>query len=190
MILTIFNAVDYNGVTMADMFKNINYYYLQIKDAFTTKAYSIRMSDRPETVAYKLYGDPNLYWVLFLVNGITDPFNDWVMSSNMVHDRAEYQYQWIGGVDAIDHYEDEKGRNWYNVKEYPDGSKNWYSLHATGALDKIVYFGTMVPKTVIETENAMNEDKRTIQVIPPENVRAFIEALVALIEVAPDADAE
>lgn len=39
--------------------------------------YIIEGNDRPDTVAYKLYDDPNLDWVVLLVNNILDVYSEW-----------------------------------------------------------------------------------------------------------------
>lgn len=39
--------------------------------------YIIDGNDRPDTVAYKLYEDPNLDWIVLLVNNILDVYSEW-----------------------------------------------------------------------------------------------------------------
>ena len=43
--------------------------------------YSIPENDRPDTVAYRVYGDATLDWLIFLINDIYDVLYDWPMSS-------------------------------------------------------------------------------------------------------------
>jgi hypothetical protein len=43
--------------------------------------YSIPENDRPDTVAYRVYGDATLDWLIFLINDIYDVHYDWPMSS-------------------------------------------------------------------------------------------------------------
>lgn len=40
------------------------------------KMYIVEYGDvaRPDLIAYKHYSDPNLYWVILMINNISDPF--------------------------------------------------------------------------------------------------------------------
>ena len=42
--------------------------------------YDIKNGETPESIAFKLYGDAELHWVVMLINNITDRFHDWPMS--------------------------------------------------------------------------------------------------------------
>ena len=42
--------------------------------------YDVKNGETPESIAFKLYGDAELHWVIMLVNDITDRFHDWPMS--------------------------------------------------------------------------------------------------------------
>lgn len=70
-----------NNVLVSDIFfrtkfreviknENISYYFYTIKD-----------NETPETLARLYYGNPELYWIIFYVNDIVDPYYDWPLSS-------------------------------------------------------------------------------------------------------------
>ncbi|WVX87480.1 baseplate wedge subunit [Vibrio phage EniLVp02] len=181
MIFTLFDSIQYGDNQIADILKNLNHYFNLIKGDFQFRDYNLEGTPRPETLANNLYGDPNLYWVFFLINGITDPFNEWIQSMNEVQTRTDYRYQWVGGGDVIDHYVDERGREWFDIIEYPPGSRNWHSTDEFGNPDRFVYFGAMVPVTVSEHEHELNERFRKIKVVPPEDIRRFVSSLQAVI---------
>ena len=42
--------------------------------------YDVKNGETPESIAFKLYGDAELHWVIMLVNDITDRYHDWPMS--------------------------------------------------------------------------------------------------------------
>lgn len=44
--------------------------------------YSVKDGERADVIAFKYYDDPSLDWVIYLVNGITDPEFDWPLSTN------------------------------------------------------------------------------------------------------------
>ena len=64
--------------------------------------YDVKNGETPESIAFKLYGEAELHWVIMLVNDITDRFHDWPMTeaqfSQFVHDKYD-------NVDAVHHYE-------------------------------------------------------------------------------------
>jgi hypothetical protein len=49
---------------------------LDVPPHVTDRFYNVEANDagRPDLVAYKMYGDPALYWVILFINGILDPF--------------------------------------------------------------------------------------------------------------------
>ena len=42
--------------------------------------YDVRMGETPEEIADKLYNDPELHWVVLLMNDITDRFHQWPLN--------------------------------------------------------------------------------------------------------------
>ena len=42
--------------------------------------YDVRNGESPESIAFRLYDDAELHWVVLLVNDITDRFHDWPLS--------------------------------------------------------------------------------------------------------------
>lgn len=59
------------------------------------KPYTISDSDTPESVSYILYDTPEYWWVLLVINGIVNPFQEWVRESNTIGygiDRKEHLY--------------------------------------------------------------------------------------------------
>ena len=40
---------------------------------------TLNSSERPELVSNKIYGDVDLHWVVMFMNGVIDPYHDWVM---------------------------------------------------------------------------------------------------------------
>lgn len=66
---TVRNVLFRVGIIKDVMENNIDAYYL----------YSIRDSDRPETLAERIYGDAEAHWIILYANNIYDPYYDWPM---------------------------------------------------------------------------------------------------------------
>lgn len=73
------------------------------KNIFALESYRIQDGDRPEDVAYNIYGDANLHWVIFLCNDITNPVKEWLMSVSELEVYIKNKHP--GGSDSIHHYE-------------------------------------------------------------------------------------
>lgn len=54
--------------------------------------YTIQESDRPDTIAFKYYGDSSLDWVIFLVNQVIDPLFEWPMGYEVLVKHIESKY--------------------------------------------------------------------------------------------------
>jgi len=65
--------------------------------------YDVTDSDTPETLAYQLYGDSELHWIILHFNNILDPRFDWPLSTNNLTKFVEGKY---ASLDGIHHYED------------------------------------------------------------------------------------
>ena len=48
--------------------------------------YDVRSGDTPESIADKLYGDPQLHWIIMLVNDITDRYHGWPLSERQFNE--------------------------------------------------------------------------------------------------------
>ena len=64
--------------------------------------YDVKEGETPESIADKLYDDPELHWVILLTNSITDRYHQWPMSSSQFLAFINDKYS---DVDATHHYE-------------------------------------------------------------------------------------
>ena len=66
--------------------------------------YDVRNGETPESIAFKLYGDAELHWVILMTNNITDRYYGWPLSSAQFAEYLTDKYG-AGNEDAIHHYE-------------------------------------------------------------------------------------
>lgn len=189
MIFSIFNTTEYQGVETADIFKNLNYYHKQIIGDFDLIQYQIKGDFRPEQLAYELYGDTSLYWMILLLNERVDPYYDWLQPNEAVTENAEYRYKWVGGNEQVHHHIDEMGRWWFDVMEDPENPRNWYNEYdfinnepEEGQDDfrEILFHGVMVPVSVDEFEFDKNERSRVINILSSDDVGTYISSFMKL----------
>ena len=65
--------------------------------------YDVKEGERPEDVAFKWFGDPELHWIILMTNNVTDRYFDWPMNQPQF---AEFLTDKYGtDVDSVHHYE-------------------------------------------------------------------------------------
>jgi hypothetical protein len=140
---------------------------------FFTK-YTIVDGDRPDTLADRLYGDPFYDWVILLTNNLVNSQYDWPMTNYTLSKVVEKEFDDPYGT--IHHYET------YEYGPYPAG------LHVDAAFynktHKLNINGQIVtkngneicrPVTIIEHYTAENEKKRSIYLLKPVYLQAFVD---------------
>jgi len=55
------------------------------------RTYYIQDGETADVIAQKLYGDKDLYWVVYMSAGIKDPFYDWPMNQSVLRD----YFKWL-----------------------------------------------------------------------------------------------
>ena len=72
--------------------------------SFLFDAYDVSDGERPEDVAFQLYGDAELHWVILMTNNITDRYYQWPLSQPQFQEHITDKYG-AGNEDAVHHYE-------------------------------------------------------------------------------------
>lgn len=119
--------------------------------------YDVKNGETPESIAYKLYDDAELHWVILLINNITDRFHDWPMSEAQFLQFIKDKYT---NVDAIHHYE--------ISQESGDTSKK-----INIGTDNTDY-STATAITNYEHEQDVQDNKRKIRLLDPSYISDFI----------------
>ena len=71
-------------------------------NALLFDTYNVKEGQTPEEIANKLYGDPNLHWVVMYVNGIVDRYHQWPMTTPQFLAFLNEKYS---DPDGLHHYE-------------------------------------------------------------------------------------
>lgn len=146
-----------------------------------TSPYRISDGERPEITAGKLYGDPSLCWTILFINGITDIYDQWPLSSNALEEycKAKYGADKLGN---IHHWEQLPEKYEIGQVVYQDGVLD---LSKSGLIfngSKFKYKSTpnsswkdYVTYTNLEHEIRMNDIKSVIRVVRPEYIASFVD---------------
>lgn len=164
------------GNETADLIRNYKEYIDRVSKGFRLGFYNIVGGDRPDLIAYKLYGNPNLYWLILYLNNIYDPYHEWKKDSNAVFESTKQKYKDMGGVNQIAYFRAPNGDIYYDLVQHPDVPTNWYHI---GDKDfrHIQYAGVLSPIPVNIAEDELNDERQTIKVVEPDDLRSFLEAL-------------
>jgi hypothetical protein len=127
--------------------------------------YDVKNGETPESIAFKLYDDAELHWVVMLVNNITDRFHDWPLSEaqflNFVNDK-------YSNPNAIHHYEIEQESGDTSIKIDIGTSNSDYPL-ATAI-------------TNYEYEQEEQDNKRKIRLLDPSFIDSFVDEFKILMK--------
>ena len=66
--------------------------------------YDVKEGEKPEDIASKWFGDPQLHWVILMTNNITDRYYQWPLTQPQFHAHLEDKYG-VGNIDSAHHYE-------------------------------------------------------------------------------------
>ena len=126
-------------------------------NAMLFDTYDVKNGETPESIAFKLYGDSELHWVIMLINDITDRFHDWPMSEAQFLQFVNDKYD---NVDAIHHY------------EIPQSSGDTSKKINIGTSNSDYPTATAI--TNFEHEQEQQDIKRKIRLLDPSFVPSFI----------------
>ena len=127
--------------------------------------YDVRNGETPESIAFKLYDDAELHWVILLVNDITDRFHDWPMTEAQFLQFIKDKYT---NVDAIHHYEISQESGDTSIK-ISVGTDNTDYPSATAI-------------TNYEYEQEVQDAKRKIRLLDPSYVSDFVEEFKSIMK--------
>lgn len=77
------------SLEVTDIFRQVDVIFDK-PDALTTSV--LLPGERPDQVATRLYGSPDLYWSLFLTNNVKNPFTDWTQTQDSYIKNIENKY--------------------------------------------------------------------------------------------------
>lgn len=155
-----FTTSDGKVVLINDLTKFASLRLLYQDDPRLHLKYKVKDGERPEILAYRLYGDVSYWWVVLLANNIFD-LSLWPMDSDVLDQFIDSKYI-IEGADSIHHYVDLDG----NMTD-PLAIMKARGFNSTV---EAVDFLKLKPVTNREYETEINEARRNIILIDPDKL--------------------
>ena len=133
--------------------------------------YDVKSGETPEIIADKLYQDPELHWIVMLVNNITDRYHQWPMKEQQFNTFLNEKYD---NPDGVHHYEisQESGDTSTKIEVYANEA-----LY-TGDTD---FYNSATIVTNREFEEREQDKKRQIRLLDPRYVDEFVDEFEQLI---------
>ena len=151
---------------------------------FFTK-YQVRGDDRPDNVAFEIYKDSTLDWLVLTANNIVNIQNEWPIPNNVFDELMTEKYgtyeNLIGG---IHHYETIEVKDARNVVIVNAGLQveSTYSItffdERAGDMKTVT---PVIPVTNYDYEQKINEAKRNIYLLKPKYVQVVRDDLENLM---------
>tara|TARA_A100001011_G_scaffold391067_1_gene475762 strand:- start:1636 stop:2163 length:528 start_codon:yes stop_codon:yes gene_type:complete len=133
--------------------------------------YDVKEGETPEIIADKLYDDPQLHWIVLMVNNIVDRYHGWPMSGNQFLDYVNEKYLDSEGdpnPSGVHHYEIEQSSGDTTVKINIGTDNTDYS--------------SATPITNYEYEEEEQNKKRQIRLLDPKFVNDFVDEFKELMQ--------
>ena len=130
--------------------------------------YDVVDGERPEDLAFKLYGDPELHWVILMTNNITDRFYQWPLTQPQLQAHLEDKYG-AGSEDDVHHYEIPQSSG-------PTSSRDFsHMVECNADEDNVSIISNR------EYEERKQDEYRQIKLLDPRFLDAFVEEFDNLI---------
>lgn len=125
--------------------------------------YVIKSGERPEDIAYFLYGDPEYHWVILLINNIIDPYNEWYYTPDQLRSMVKQRYG-VGNENEIHHYA---------LASRPLVYSDYNPTQIAN--------GELIPITHLEHEELENEARQEILLLRPTHINDFVQEFKLLV---------
>ena len=148
---------------------------------FFTK-YQIITDERPDNVAFKVYGDSNLDWMILLANNIINVQQEWPLEHQSYYNYLIGKYGSDAALQNIHHYETREIKNSVGKVIVPKGLEVPSTFNITYFDTGLGVQQTVTTEIVTEITNQVYEDglndaKRNINIIKPRFIGLIIEEM-------------
>ena len=156
------------GKLKNDIFKDLTYF---------TK-YQIVVDDRPDNVAFNVYDDETLDWVVLLSNNIVNIQTEWPLDHQSFYNFLIDKYGSEEEIHAIHHYETQQVRDTNRTIIVPKGLKVPQNYSIEFYDSRLESYTTMSNITTEITnyayENKIQDDKRNIYILKAEYINVIL----------------
>ena len=168
---TTYNLTGVNGdtKTITDIWRRVKVRSKIANNMALYDSFDVPEGDSPETVAYKVYGSTDYFWVVCLLNNVVNRFYDWPLDEYNFQQFVKDKYN---NPDAIHHYEKTQSSG-KQKGEGPSDYSHKIEVNSTEAGAEAV--------SNIEYERREQDTKRQIKLLSPSYLNDFVDEFRNLI---------
>tara|TARA_B100000427_G_C15485000_1_gene584852 strand:+ start:683 stop:1342 length:660 start_codon:yes stop_codon:yes gene_type:complete len=160
-------------------------------DFMSFTKYKIEGDERPDQVAYNVYGDEDLDWVVLLANNIINVRDEWPMSQGDFNNYLSEKYGDTGGTDLIKHYEtiqiqDSKGKIFVPKGKIVDST--FKATFLDSGTNQLVEVSPIKGITYRTYEERLQDDKRNINILESRFLSYVIDEVETLLDYEPSSE--
>ena len=174
------NISDY--IKVKNLFKRTKISEQVFNDLTFFTKYQIITDERHDNVAFKVYGDSNLDWMVLLANNIINVQQEWPLEHTSYYNYLINKYGSDAALQNVHHYETREIKNSVGKIIVPEGLEVASDFSITFFDTGLVVQQTVSTEIVTEItnevyENRINDDKRNINIIKPRFIGLVIEEI-------------
>ena len=148
--------------------------------------YQIIADERPDNIAYKIYGDSNLDWMVMLANNVTNLQNEWPLEEQSFYRFLINKYGSEAGIESVHHYETQKVIDSKEKVIVPKGLEvpSNYSVTFLDSGTRTEQIRTNITDAITnrEYEEKIQDEKRNIFLIKPRFTGLILEEMERVME--------
>ena len=175
-------------ITLKNLFKKGKLREDIIEQSTFFEKYTIVGDDRPDNVAFEVYGDSTLDWVVLLSNNIINVYDEWPLVQSAFDAYVTEKYLDLFDEEpaetlysGIHHYESLEVKNSDGTVIFPKGLRvdetQSVTYYDTGLGTEVYLENISVPVTNYQYEESLNDAKRTIFVLKPKYLNVVFDDL-------------
>jgi hypothetical protein len=159
-----------NGTLVKDIFRRMKVRDNVKNNLALMATYDVQDGDTPETISYKHFGSTDYFWVICLMNDITDRFYDWPLTNSAFEEYVKQKYD---NPQAIHHYEKDQ-LSGSTTGNGPADYEHKIEVNSTDADAQSV--------SNYEYESRLQDQKRQIKLLDKAYLNQFVEEFERLVQ--------
>ena len=148
--------------------------------------YQVIADERPDNIAYKIYGDSNLDWMVMIANNITNLQNEWPLEEQSFYRFLTNKYGSEEGIESVHHYETQKVIDSKEKVIVPKGLEvpSNYSVTFLDSGTRTEQIRTNITDEITnrQYEEKIQDEKRNIFLIKPKFTGLILEEMERVME--------
>lgn len=152
-----FPLVEYNDVMVQNLLVRVKLLEQAKAQRSIYHPFTVIEGETPEQVAYDYYGSADYTWLIYLVNGIIDPYYDWPMTTEQLEATIKSKYGSLAAAQATILYYKKTPPSFYVSISNPNDFQPAIGFTGDASRYKLITQGTVDLRISPETY-AMNPD--------------------------------